>query len=326
MSAVDKTACAKCEKRQGVFWVPEENAPWCAVCSKKKKNREELKIEKPVNRTVTEKKRAVHTREAYESAKARGGSREGWVEVGGIIGFAKLGSTPNPKVLSIFPNFKHGSRTDGLGLPSLSPKSIGPIPTNQPAPFHMCLNLENFHQGSKYFGDCENLLTYMQRTHQSETLPTRSSVGETPEEYLATKKDTFLDSEPHRHKAGMRGKVPTCSVWQDSNGEVHFIDYVQSRQFYCVYYERSLTGVYNELGERHRQAAADYQHLLDLQQDSVDMKIWGYDGYPIVPTAAAVRAQYLDTSLPFGHEAVLFAMLALPPAQWPWKEFTTFTF
>lgn len=32
-----------------------------------------------------------------------------------------------PGFINIFPNFKHGHRKDGLGLPSLSPKSIGCI-------------------------------------------------------------------------------------------------------------------------------------------------------------------------------------------------------
>eukprot|EP01059_Diplonema_ambulator_P015943 TRINITY_DN2716_c0_g1_i1.p1 TRINITY_DN2716_c0_g1~~TRINITY_DN2716_c0_g1_i1.p1 ORF type:complete len:326 (+),score=114.04 TRINITY_DN2716_c0_g1_i1:46-1023(+) len=325
MSGADPM-CTRCAKRKAVFWVVEEKEARCGACSRKKERTElkAAKAEPSAKRTCSERKRAEVMKEALAAAEARGGARRGTVSVGGIIGFGKLGGTVDPKVLNIFPNFKHGSRTDGLGIPSLSPMSIGPIPTNQPAPYHMALNLENFHQGSKYFGDCQKLLSYIGQT--ADAIPECRCDRESPEDYFAVKQQMFLDSNPHRHKPGRRGTAPTCSVWQDDEGAVHFIDYIESRQFYCTYYERSLTGQYNDLGERHRQAAADYQYLLKLLNDSVDLMIWGYDGYPIEPTHAAIRAQYLDTTYPFGHEAVLFTMLTLPPPQWPWKEFTTKTF
>jgi hypothetical protein len=47
--------------------------------------------------------------------------------------------------LKIFPNFKHGNRADGMGLPSLSPMSLGPIHHGQPN-LPPAKNLENFHQ------------------------------------------------------------------------------------------------------------------------------------------------------------------------------------
>lgn len=52
--------------------------------------------------------------------------------------------------INIFPNFKHGNRRDGIGLPSLSPKSIGPVDHGQPG-LPLALNLENFHQGNKVY-------------------------------------------------------------------------------------------------------------------------------------------------------------------------------
>src|SRR5579871_3969089 len=55
-----------------------------------------------------------------------------------------------PGYLNVYPNYKDGNRKDGLGLPLLSPKSIGPVMHCQPG-LTPSKNLENLHQFNKVF-------------------------------------------------------------------------------------------------------------------------------------------------------------------------------
>ena len=70
----------------------------------------------------------------------------------------------------IFPNAKHGGRTDGAGCPSLSPKIMGPIDHGQPS-LPPAQNLENLHQGNKVFPseavDSHGEATHVKDVHNS---------------------------------------------------------------------------------------------------------------------------------------------------------------
>lgn len=50
--------------------------------------------------------------------------------------------------LNVMPNRKAMSRTDGVGMPILSPMLLGPVNHRQPG-VPAALNLENYHQGNK---------------------------------------------------------------------------------------------------------------------------------------------------------------------------------
>lgn len=55
----------------------------------------------------------------------------------------------------------------------------------------------------------------------------------------------------------------------------------------------------------------------------------GYDAHEIPEaTVDAIEKAYLDPSVPFGHERVLFAMLALrdTPEEYPWRKYKTLEF
>jgi hypothetical protein len=192
--------------------------------------------------------------------------------------------------INVFPNFKHGNRKDGLGMPSLSPKSIGPIDHKQPN-LPIALNLENFHQGNKVFTSEIN------------------ENGEPTYEFYKTQKQMYSDPIPHRHKLTANGNVPVYSIWIDKKGTTHKIDYFTSRQFYCSYYERFTRD------------NPDFLTLKHMIANGFNLCICGYDGYPITMT---LEEHYLDTSKPFGHELVLYTMLTTD--HYPWIKYKTFEF
>ena len=210
-----------------------------------------------------------------------------------------------PGFINIFPNFLHRNRKDGIGLPSLSPKAIGPVAHGQPG-LPDSLNLENFHQGNKVFpSEVETDLA------TGKPKPTTA--------FYKLREKMYLDAEPHRHKqaaasAAGKGKnknIPLFSVWTDKNGTEHQIDYFTSRQFYCHFYERATV------------ANPDYVMLVNRIDTGHNLRIVGYDGYDVTKT---LEEHYCDTSRPFGHELVLYAMLTAKPEEWPWRRHKTFDF
>jgi hypothetical protein len=197
-------------------------------------------------------------------------------------------------VVNIFPNFKHLFRSDGIGLPSLSPKSIGPVEHPQPG-LPAALNLENFHQGNKVF-PCEV-----------------DEKGEIKEEFFKTQLEMYRDKTPHRHKEVSGGvNVPLYSLWKDKEGVAHKISYFESRQFYCVYYERATL------------ENPDFYNLKGMIDEGYNLRICGYDAYEVKNKSA--EECYCDVSRPFGHELVLYVMLTESEENWPWRKYKTFDF
>ena len=196
--------------------------------------------------------------------------------------------------VNIFPNFKHAGRKDGLGLPSLSPKSIGPIVHEQPG-LPIALNLENFHQGNKVF------------TSEVDVN------GEPTKEFYDTQIEMYNDPEPHRHKFtavkdNKNKNIPLYSIWTSKDGLKHKISYFDSRQFYCNFYERATVG------------NPDFIKLKRMIDDGFNLRIVGYDGYNVT---MPLEEHYKDISRPFGHELVLYSMLK---DEFVWRHFKTFDF
>ena len=200
--------------------------------------------------------------------------------------------------LNIFPNYKHLNRKDGLGMPSLSPKAIGPIVHNQPN-LPIAKNLENFHQGNKVFSDevDEN--------------------GNPTNAFFTTQKNMYNDEIPHRHKKnatkinGQNKNIPLYSIWILQNGTKQRVLYFESRQFYSNYYER------------HVKNDANYLLLCDKIKNGYNLQICGYDAYIVEKT---VEDHYLDISRPFGHELVLYTMLTHKESDYPWRKYKTYNF
>lgn len=204
---------------------------------------------------------------------------------------------------SVFPNFQHGKRKDGWGLPDCSPKSLGPIHHPQPG-LPPAKNLENLHQGSKCF--------------PKQVDPTTEKPNQL---FYDTQSAMFQDSEPHRHNpyaepdaSGNRNR-PLFSVWREADGKERYVSYFESRQIYCTYYERLCP------------QTPGFQKLAKALADGTNLAIIGYDGYDFRGVQGTtidkkLETCYKDISRPFGHELCLVALLICKPEELPWKKFT----
>lgn len=200
--------------------------------------------------------------------------------------------------LKVFPNFRHANRKDGFGCASLSPKSLGPIDHGMPG-IPVALNLENYHQAAKVFA------------HEVD------QEGNVTAETLELRKKLYQDPVPHRHKypASVLKKltkdkninVPLFSLYYDKNGAEHRYSYLQCRYFYCHWYEK--------LAPQQQ----EFKQLQHYQTQGYNLQIVGYDGYPVTKD---LYTHYLDTSRPFGHELVLYSLLAIDnPVEYPWNRY-----
>lgn len=192
--------------------------------------------------------------------------------------------------LKVYPNYKHQNRQDGYGCMALSPKAMGPINHGQPG-LPIAKNLENFHQGNKVFRS---------ETHKKN--PT--------DDWYKIQKRMYKDPEPHRHKDAAKTikgnkNIPLYSIWRRADGTEIKISYIESRQFYCTFYER----IARKLPE--------FKYLKTKLAKGYNLQIIGYDAYPITKT---IEEHYLDDSKPFGHELVLYTMLVeSDPKKYPWR-------
>lgn len=217
----------------------------------------------------------------------------------------------HPGYMKVFPNNRHGGRKDGLGCPSLSPMRLGPVNHGQPG-LPPALLLENWHQSNKVFP-----------AEVDET-------GEPNEAWAKLQLEMYLSPEPARHKPAARTTAgntnePLYSVWVLPDGTRKKCTYIESRQFYCGFYERLANAVGSEASE-------DLETLRTCLTSGYNLQIVGYDAHPIdlrnsSSIADNLEKLYLDPSEPFGHELVLYTLLAIPdPMDYPWRRHKTIDF
>lgn len=301
--------CMKMGCRNKAYW-ELDGAYLCGVHARDKERRHPLpklsRGEKEERKATTHMAENVAIEEAAEQNRRAG--RRGQVRV---TKMQMRKAVPDlPGFRKVFPNFKHGGRTDGLGFNTLSPMFLGPVEHGQPG-LPPALNIENFHQGSKCFKE-----------------ETRGTNDTYPGPLFYHNRETwYRDPIPHRHKykgtkenldggttsspgvASNRRNIPLYFVWVDKEGKENYLDYVLSRQFYCTFYERLATK---------QPQFSELQRLLD---NGYNLQICGYDGREVT---RSLEAEYLDPSQPFGHELVLYSLLVLEPKDYPWKKYTTF--
>ncbi len=266
----------------------------CGVHSDKQ-NREELPKNGKAVKDAFDQEYKLH----LESIQRKADKNKSEGKQGHLI-CTKMLMMKNPPLiegyLNVFPNYKHQNRKDGFGCSSLSPKSMGPIEHSQSG-LPVCKNLENFHQGNKCF--------------PSEV----DSDGRPTSEFYQTQIKMYEDHEPHRHKlASGKKNVPLFSVWKTPKGEEKHFSYIESRQFYCNYYERFALKDPN------------FIKLKQLLNDGVNLNIRGYDAY--MPEKD-LEFHYLDKSRPFGHELVLYTLLITKEEEkenYPWRKHKTENF
>lgn len=250
-------------------------------------------------------KELVSHRESIEAQAARNREKEH----GGMLTCVKMQMMRNPGLipgtLNVFPNYLHGKRKDGFGCPDLSPKSMGPVRHGQPG-LPDALTIENYHQFNKVFphevGD------------DGAPLPI----------FHSTRLAGYQDPVPHRHKINTIQRrtlsnvnIPVYSVHLDIHGNERRFSYLESRAFYCRQYEMLAPSQPSYIELRHR------------LNEGTDMRIVGYDGYePTSVPGENLERQleycYRDITRPFGHELVLYSMLALvDSSRFPWNVYVS---
>ena len=97
--------------------------------------------------------------------------------------------------------------------------------------------------------------------------------------------------------------------YPDPEGHECRYTWVQSRYFYCHFYQRLV------------QQQAQYHKLWEMRKGGTNLNIYGYDGYHV--TKSLVE-HYTSTERSFGHEMVLYTMLTVQePKDYPWNLYYT---
>jgi hypothetical protein len=216
----------------------------------------------------------------------------------GTLSVSKLRMMREPDhvdgVRNVFPNNKHQNRTDGFGCASLSPMRLGPVLHGQPG-VPESLNIENYHQFNKVFP----------RDVDQD--------GGVKPDFYTIRDAAYRDPVAHRHKypqdRGLGGNknIPLYSIHVKPDGTKKSFTYLQSRYFYCHQYELLA------------KQTADFATLKRWLDMGFNLQIVGYDGYPVTKT---LWEHYNDISKPFGHELVLYSLLAIENADdYPWNRF-----
>ena len=293
-------------KNKAYWWVPKEKRVSCGVHARDEKSRVALPKRSTKEKVAIAQERFDKEDKEIEAARVRNENkgRRGHVAV------SKLRMLKAPEDLKgyrkVFPNFKHGGRKDGLGMPALSPMSLGPVKHPQPG-LPIAAHIEGLHQGNKVF-------------------PQHEKGGKPTKEWLDIQREMY-EGPPRRHHPGAKSatgskNIPLYSRWVLPNGKEKRLSYVESRQVYCTYYER--------LAKKTK----EFRKLMALVNEGTNIQIHGYDGYDLEMTQEEqgegeeeVKKKfekfYLDEKRPFGHELVLAALLLLDEEDYPWTKYTT---
>jgi len=206
-----------------------------------------------------------------------------------------------PAYRSIFPNFQHGKKKHGM--PTLSPKSLGPISKYKNLP--IALSIESRHQGCKCFDieydfdhDCPKDVFYERRDQVFQMAnPPRHKFGHTKKEHL-----DYLRKMKSALRKDKNLNIPHCSVMptDDGNNEIK-LTYLESRWYYCTEYAELCT------------KTSEFALLVQFLDQGYNLNICGYDGHPLLKS---MQEYYDDPSSPFGHELVLCCLLT---NQAPWE-------
>lgn len=288
---------------------PTKSAPKCGIHSDKE-HRVDLP-RRPIDEVAMEKERQQAIEEAQKENTLVG--RKGDVKLYRMKMMKGVEETPG--YLSVFPNYRHGGRKDGWGIPELSPMVLGPVFHGQPG-LPESKTIEGFHQYSKCYQEELAPGGHPPHPHQS---PIGDGRGHPGLLFYANRLEGYETTTPKRRKFTGTQKnknIPLFFVWVDKTGKEHYLDYVTSRQFYCNFYER--------LAKVH----PSFLRLKALMEGGTNLQICGYDGFPIPlgNTKEEVEKAYLDSSVPFGHERVLYTMLLLEEQDYPWRKYKTFDF
>lgn len=207
--------------------------------------------------------------------------------------------------VTIFPNYNHGKRSDGVGMKELSPMFLGPVQHSQPGVVEAA-NLENFWQGSKLFpaqttwifGDIteDHIVTF--RKEQAEILSSIKPARHNPRATVSKKK-----------------VLPLGWVLTNVDGTIDLLGIIASRRYYCKYYEELASKV--ETGGPNR-----INDLRTMLTEGYNLNIVGYDSpeeCPCIISKEWLHEKYSNTSCTFGHELCIATMLVCEKEDYPWQ-------
>jgi hypothetical protein len=277
---------------QKAYYV-DNNQNLCGTHSKK-----DTRVKLPTNPNIEAQTKMMYNTRSQEIQITARCNRKNCM-IGNII-VSKFRMMKHPEYtsgyLNIFPNRNHQNRRDGFGCASLSPMNLGPINHGMPN-LPPSLNLENYHQYAKIWSF--ELDEY----------------GNITEEALKQRAKIYNCDNAYRHKYSKKfirdylGKIepPLYSAHYSSNGVLHKYNYVQSRYFYCHFYELLAKQTY------------DYKQLIKYRNKGYNLCIVGFDGYNVVQP---LYEYYCDTNYIFGHELVLYSLLTIDQAEnYPWNRY-----
>ena len=161
--------------------------------------------------------------------------------------------------------------------------SLGPVKHKQPG-VPESFTIENYHQFNKCF------------VHELDTVENRIK-----DCFFNARDNAYQDKTPHRHK--IKGKIPLFSIHLDATAGIRRYSYVQSRFFYCWWYEKLAS------------VEPAFKFLQTQLAKGINLCICGYDAHEPYENMYKV---YCDESKPFGHEMVLYCLLK---GVFPWKRY-----
>lgn len=214
----------------------------------------------------------------------------------GVIMIRKLRNLKKPPLIlgfaNIYPNYNYihnhnniNDPNDEFYYPSLSPKMIGPIYHNMPN-LPRAINLENFWQFSKVWNFELDISTKMKEL-QPYYLKKRIE-GYLTEKCIGSK---YTRKELKELNVSYE---PECAIYYNKYGQPIKYNYIQSRYFYCYYYQKMV--IQNK----------DFNCLKEKLQNGYNFIIYGSNDYN--PNIDYYKI-YIDHSKPFKHEIILYILL-----------------
>ena len=183
-----------------------------------------------------------------------------------------------------------------LNYKSLSPTNLGPVNHNMPN-LPPSLNLENFWNFSKVW-------------HFE--LDPETDMNELQPVFFQKRIKGYLLEKPIKSKytfdqiKAFDGPVnPECAIYYDKYGQPIKYDYIQSRYFYCHYYQQLVSQV------------REFNIIKKKLQMGYNIIIYSDKGFT---ENDKYYQMYVDPTKPFKHEMILYIMLKEPnPDKYPWN-------
>jgi len=176
----------------------------------------------------------------------------------------------------------------GLHLPSLGPKTLGPVHHNQP---HLppAVNLENWFHANK---------VYVFEIDES-GLPLPS--------FYELQRQMYLCTTPLTPKSSSE---VLFHVWVNPNGTRQFLTSLEMRHRYCHFYEQAVISL------------PAFHSLQEKIQQGYNLRLCGYEiSVPYGKGEETIEEAYQNEQGTFSHEMILYVMLTYPEDEWMWRKY-----